>query len=220
MSHHTFGSSDIRKSIVLGIAGGTGSGKSTLVDGLLRCRIGNSVSVLKHDDYYRNSSDMPESIRDAGNWDHPDSIDNELFVKHLRDLKAGVSIDAPQYDFATHSRKAMTSRIEAKPILIVEGILILAISDICELLDWRIFLEATPDERILRRILRDTRDRGRSLDSIVSQYRNTTRAMHDEWIEPSRFQAHFVIPTQHGRFLDKSCEFLESFLLQKLREIS
>ena len=210
----------VRTAIVLGIAGGTGSGKSTLVNGLLSSRVGSFVSVLKHDEYYRNASDMPDSIRDSSNWDHPDSIDNELFVEHLKLLKNGVSIAAPQYDFVTHSRKATTSLIEAKPILIVEGILIFAIPKICDCLDWRVFLEASPDERILRRILRDTKDRGRSLESVVSQYRSTTRIMHDEWIEPSRSHAHFIIQTQNGHFLDKSCQFCECFLLQQLQQKS
>ncbi|MFO0381724.1 MAG: uridine kinase [Pirellula sp.] len=203
--------------VVLGIAGGSGSGKSTLVEGLINSGAGNFISVLKHDDYYRNYTDMPEMIRDSNNWDHPESIDNELFVRHLLDLKKGRQIESPQYDFTTHSRKSSTSIVEAKPILIVEGILILAIPSICELLDWRVFLEASPDERVLRRIMRDTKDRGRTLESVVTQYRTTTRAMHDEWIEPSRDQAHFIIPTQHDRHLYKTCEFIESFLLDQLR---
>jgi uridine kinase len=207
----------ISNPIVLGIAGGSGSGKSTLVDGLMKSNVGRFVSVLKHDDYYRNYADMPETIRDSNNWDHPESIDNQLFVSHLIDLKRGVSIESPQYDFTTHSRKSSTSRIAASPILIVEGILILAIPGICEQLDWRIFLEASPDERVLRRIMRDTKDRGRTLESVVSQYRTTTRVMHDEWIEPSRAQAHFIVPTQHDRHLTKTCEFIESFLFEQLR---
>jgi uridine kinase len=203
--------------VILGIAGGSGSGKSTLVEGLTISGAGPFISVLKHDDYYRNHTDMPEMIRDSNNWDHPESIDNDLFVSHLLDLKKGKPIESPQYDFSTHSRKSSTSRVEAKPILIVEGILILAIPSICELLDWRFFLEASPDERVLRRIMRDTKDRGRTLESVVTQYRTTTRAMHDEWIEPSRNHAHFVIPTQHDRHLNKTCEFIEAFLLEQLR---
>jgi uridine kinase len=204
------------KPVVLGIAGGSGSGKSTLVEGLMNGRAGAFIAVLKHDDYYRNHADMPEMIREANNWDHPESIDNDLFAKHLLDLKQGQSVESPQYDFSTHRRKPSTSRIEPKPILIVEGILIFAIPSLCELIDWRIFLEASPDERVLRRIMRDTKDRGRTLESVVTQYRTTTRVMHDEWIEPSRDQAHFVIPTQHDRHLHKTCEFIESFLLEQL----
>ncbi|XZE19843.1 uridine kinase [Pirellulaceae bacterium SH449] len=202
---------------VLGIAGGSGSGKSTLVKGLLASSVGGQITILKHDDYYRNHSDMPEPIRTAENWDHPESIDNDLFVSHLIALKQGGSIESPQYDFATHSRRPETLSIEAKPIIIVEGILIFAIPAICDLLDWRIYLEASPDERVLRRIIRDTRERGRTLESVVMQYRTTTRVMHDEWIEPSREHAHFLIPTQHDRHLTKTCEFLECFLQEQLR---
>lgn len=203
--------------IVLGIAGGSGSGKSTLVEGLLQSDIGPFISVLKHDDYYRNHSEMPEFVRDANNWDHPESIDNELFVGHLCRLKQGIPIESPQYDFATHSRKQETYSVKANPVIIVEGILILAITAICEQLDWRVFLEASPDERVLRRIMRDTKFRGRSLESVVTQYRTTTRVMHDEWIEPSRNHAHFIIPTQHDRNLAKTTEFMECFLFEQLR---
>lgn len=203
--------------LVLGIAGGSGSGKSTLVEGLLQSDVGAFISVLKHDDYYRNYSEMPDFVRDSNNWDHPESIDNELFLNHLTSLKRGISIQAPQYDFATHSRKPETTCVRANPVLIVEGILILAISSICEQIDWRVFLEASPDERVLRRIMRDTKFRGRSLESVVTQYRTTTRVMHDEWIEPSRSHAHFIIPTQHDRNLTKTCEFLECFLFEQLR---
>lgn len=205
------------KPIVLGIAGGSGSGKSTLVEGLLNSRAGTSISVLKHDDYYRNLADMPDTIRDSNNWDHPESIDNDLFVKHLKELKNGQHIESPQYDFSTHRRKPSASKIAPKPIIIVEGILILAIPSLCDLIDWRIFLEASPDERVLRRIIRDTKDRGRTLESVVTQYRTTTRLMHDQWIEPSRDHAHCIIPTQHDKHLSKTCEFIESFLLEQLR---
>lgn len=203
--------------VVLGIAGGSGSGKSTLVDGLMNSKAGAFIAVLKHDDYYRNLADMPDAIRASHNWDHPESIDNDLFVKHLLELKRGHHIESPQYDFSTHRRAASTSMIAPKPIIIVEGILILAIPTICDLIDWRIFLEASSDERVLRRIMRDTKDRGRTLESVVTQYRATTRLMHDQWIEPSRDHAHFIIPTQHDKHLNKTCEFIESFLLEKLR---
>jgi uridine kinase len=206
------------KPVVLGIAGGSGSGKSTLVEGLMNSRAGTFIAVLKHDDYYRNLADMPDTIRDSNNWDHPESIDNDLFVKHLLELKKGQHIESPQYDFSTHRRKPSTSKIAPKPIIIVEGILILAIPSLCDLIDWRIFLEASPDERVLRRIIRDTKDRGRTLESVVTQYRTTTRVMHDQWIEPSRDHAHFIIPTQHDKHLNKTCEFIESFLLEQLRQ--
>lgn len=203
--------------VVLGIAGGSGSGKSTLVEGLLNSKVGAFTAVLKHDDYYRNLADMPDTIRDSNNWDHPESIDNDLFVKHLLELKKGQPVESPQYDFSTHRRKTSTSKIAPKPIIIVEGILILAIPSLCTLIDWRMFLEASPDERVLRRIIRDTKDRGRTLESVVTQYRTTTRVMHDQWIEPSRNHAHFIIPTQHDKHLNKTCEFIESFLLEQLR---
>lgn len=203
---------------VVGIAGGTGSGKSSLVQKLCRSELGPSIATLAHDHYYHNPEDIPAEIQAAENWDHPDAIDNALFVKHLNELSHSRSIDRPDYCFKEHRRKSTTVAVEPKPILIVEGILLFAIPEICHRIRWRIFVEAPPDERVLRRLLRDTTERGRSIESVVHQYRNSAQPMHDLWIEPSRNHAHFILPNIHPASIDNGCEILLGFLADQLNQ--
>lgn len=202
--------------IVVGIAGGSGSGKSSLVQKLCASELGPSITTLAHDHYYHNPEDIPTEIRAAANWDHPDAIDNALFVKHLDALSQGQCVECPEYCFRQHRRKSSTLHLVPKSILIVEGILLFAIPEICNRLRWRVFVEAPPDERVLRRILRDTSERGRSVESVVHQYRNSAQPMHDLWIEPSRNHAHLILPNINTASFEIGCEMLLGFLSEKL----
>jgi uridine kinase len=186
----------------IGIAGGSGSGKTTLVKRLLAKADSTAVAVLSHDSYYRNRSEMPATVcaptgdsgRDAVNWDHPDSLDNALFASHIDDLAAGRPIPCPMYDFQTDSRSPVTRTVEPKPVLIVEGILLLAIPEIRDRLDLKVYIDTPDDLRIVRRMLRDVRDRQRSVESVAGQYTATVRAMHLNYVEPSRRYAQILVP--------------------------
>jgi uridine kinase len=182
------------RSFVLGIAGGSGSGKSTLVEHLRTSVYRESITVLAHDAYYLDGPNMPPRVREQRNWDHPDALDNALFVAHLDTLLAGGSVEQPVYDFATHSRTERTVHIEARPVLLVEGILLLAIPEIRQRLDLRVFVDTPAEERLLRRMQRDIADRGRNLASVAEQFRSTVRPMHDLFVEPSRVHAHLIVP--------------------------
>jgi uridine kinase len=179
--------------MTIGIGGGSGSGKSTLVEKLL-VAVGDVVVHLPHDAYYRNRAEMPEHVRTTDNWDHPDALDTELFLEHLRELQSGRSIRKPVYDFSTHCRKPVAIPLEARPVVLVEGILVLAIPDIRECLDLNVFVEAPADIRLLRRFLRDSSERGRDLPGIAGQYLSTVREMHARFVEPSKSHAHLVVP--------------------------
>ena len=178
----------------LGIAGGSGSGKTTILERILRGPVGSAVVLLPHDAYYHSRVDMPAHVRDQENWDHPDALDNELFVRQLDDLKAGRAIDRPVYNFATHSRATETIRLEPRPVLLVDGILLFAIPAIRDRLDLRIFVDTPADLRIVRRLVRDIHERGRSVESVTDQYVQTVRPMHDQFVEPSRRAANVIIP--------------------------
>lgn len=178
----------------LGIAGGSGSGKTTILDRILRGPVGAAVVLLPHDAYYLSRVDMPADVRDSENWDHPDALDNELFVRHLDELKAGRAIDRPVYNFATHSRAIETIRLEPRPVLLVDGILLFAIPTIRDRLDLRVFVDTPADLRIVRRLVRDINERGRTVESVTDQYVQTVRPMHDQFVEPSRRAANVIIP--------------------------
>jgi uridine kinase len=192
-------------SITIGIGGGSGSGKSTLVEMLLAA-VGEVVVHLPHDAYYRNCAEMPEHIRSTENWDHPDALDTELFLEHLRELQGGREIRKPEYDFGTHSRKPVAISLEPRPVILVEGILVLAIPEIRACLDLNVFVEAPADIRLLRRFLRDSAERGRDLPSIAAQYLHTVREMHARFVEPSKSHAHLVVPWE--RHNDHAVEVL------------
>ena len=155
--------------IVIGIAGGSGSGKTTLADTLVSYFGENEVSILRHDNYYKRNDDLSYEERAKLNYDHPDAFDTELLCEHIRQLKAGRPIDMPVYDYSVHNRSEKTIRIQPNPVIILEGILILAEPRLVELMDFKIFVDTDADERILRRIIRDVNDRGRSLDSVIRQ---------------------------------------------------
>lgn len=179
--------------MVIGIAGGTGSGKTTITRKLIQ-RFPGEVSVINHDNYYKAHHDMPYEQRCKLNYDHPDAFDTELLISDLRKLKEGKSIICPMYDYTIHDRSSKTVLIKPAKVIIVEGILIFADKELCSEMDIKIFVDTDADVRILRRITRDVRDRGRSLESVVSQYLTTVKPMHEQFVEPSKRNADIIIP--------------------------
>lgn len=178
--------------MIIGIAGGTGSGKSTFTN-RLKDYFKDEAAVVYHDNYYRRQDEVSFEDRKKVNYDHPDSLETDLMLKHLKMLKNGQPVDCPVYDYSQHNRSDKTIRIEPKKIILVEGILLLADPRIRELLDIKIYVEADADERILRRIVRDVKERGRDLDNIVDQYLTTVKPMHYLYVEPTRALADLVI---------------------------
>lgn len=178
--------------IIIGIAGGTGSGKSTFTD-KLKTLFGDEITVIYHDNYYRAHDDIPFEERKVINYDHPDSLETELLLKHLKDLKEGKSVQCPVYDFAQHNRSKNFFTIKPSNIIILEGILIFADERLRNMLDIKVFVDADADERILRRARRDMVERGRDIDNIMEQYLTTVKPMHYLYIEPTRHYADIVI---------------------------
>ena len=178
--------------IIIGIAGGTGSGKSTFTN-RLKSEFGDEVAVVYHDNYYKRQDNIPFEERKKVNYDHPDALETDLLIEHLKKLKAGEAIDCPVYDYSQHNRSNETIHIEPKRIILVEGILLLADPKLREMIDIKIFVEADADERILRRIVRDVKERGRDLDNIVSQYLTTVKPMHYLYVEPTKARADIII---------------------------
>lgn len=179
--------------ITIGIAGGTGSGKTTITRRLLQ-RFPESVSVVYHDNYYKAHDDMTYEQRSHLNYDCPDAFDTELLLRDLAALRRGEEIRCPVYDYTVHNRSEKTVLVKPAPVVIVEGILIFEDRRICDLLDIKIFVDTDADVRILRRIVRDVRDRGRSLESVVDQYLTTVKPMHEMYVEPSKRNADIIVP--------------------------
>ena len=180
------------ESIVIGVAGGSGSGKSTFTN-RIKDYFGDDVVVLYHDNYYRKQDGIPFEQRVTVNYDHPDSLETDLLVEHLKQLKEGKSIECPVYDYTQHNRSREVLKIDPKPVILVEGILLLADPRVRDLLDIKIYVEADADERILRRISRDVEERGRDLNGIINQYLTTVKPMHYLYVEPTRSKADIVI---------------------------
>ena len=178
--------------IIIGIAGGTGSGKSTFTN-RLRDRFGDNITVIYHDNYYKRHDDIPFEERKKLNYDHPDALETDLLIEHIKRLRNGESIECPVYDDTVHNRSDKTVRIDPRKIILIEGILLLADPRLRSLLDIKIYVEADADERILRRILRDVKERGRDIDNIVEQYLTTVKPMHYLYVEPTRATADIVI---------------------------
>ena len=178
--------------IFIGIAGGTGSGKTTITKKLVQ-RFGGDVSVIYHDNYYKAHHNMPYEERAKLNYDHPDSFDTDILIEDLKQLRAGHSIKCPVYDYSIHDRTDRTITVKPARVIIVEGILIFQSRELCDLMDIKIFVDTDADVRILRRIVRDVRDRGRSLDSVVNQYLTTVKPMHEQYVEPSRKYADIIV---------------------------
>ncbi len=180
--------------MIIGICGGTGSGKTTVARRILENVSAEHVTLFPQDSYYRNLGEMPLSLRQQINFDHPDALDNELFANHLIALKAGEAIEMPIYDYTTHTRKAETKHVAATPIVIVEGILIFHDARLRESMDVKIFVDTADDLRFLRRLQRDINERGRTVESVIFQYLETVRPMHLQFIEPSKRYADVIIP--------------------------
>ena len=178
---------------VVGIAGGSGSGKSTLTENLMR-RFGDKICLVHHDNYYRAHNDLSYEERTRLNYDEPASLETELLVEQLSLLKEGRSVRCPVYDFTVHNRSDKTELLEPKPIILVEGILIFAEPRLVEQMDLRIFVDTDADVRLARRFVRDTEQRGRSVRSVSEQWQNTVKPMHELYVEPSKKQAHIIVP--------------------------
>jgi len=182
------------QSLVIGIAGGTGSGKTTVANVILD-RVGkNHIAYLPHDAYYRELDELPPDQKAAVNFDHPDSLETELMIEHINKLKDGQFIELPIYDFSTHSRTGKTIRVDPQRVIIVEGILIFAIPELRQLFDVKIFVDTNADVRFIRRLQRDITERGRTTEMVIHQYLTTVRPMHLEFAEPSKRYANIIIP--------------------------
>ena len=179
--------------MVIGIAGGTGSGKTTITKKLMQ-RFGGDVSVIYHDNYYKAHHNMSYEQRAKLNYDHPDSFDTDLLIQAVKDLKAGRSVICPVYDYTSHDRSDKVIEVKPARVIIVEGILIFQSRELCRQMDIKIYVDTDADVRILRRIVRDVRDRGRSLESVVNQYLSTVKPMHEQFVEPSKRNADIIIP--------------------------
>jgi len=181
-------------SLIIGICGGTGSGKTTVANRLLESTRADEVVFIQQDSYYRNITDLPLDYRHIANFDHPDALDNDLLVNHVRRLRAGEAVDLPLYDFKTHTRMNETRHVEPKPIVIVEGILIFSDPRLLEQMDIKVFVDTPDDVRFIRRLRRDLAERGRTVESVIEQYIATVRPMHMQFVEPSKRHADVIIP--------------------------
>lgn len=180
--------------MVVGISGGTGSGKTTLAELILE-KIGRKkIAYLPHDAYYRDQKHLPQEERAKVNYDHPDSLETELLIQHIEQLKAGKPIEMPQYDFTIHNRKVETVTIQPKRIILVEGILIFVEKALRNLFDMKIYVDTDPDIRFIRRLARDVTERGRTVQSVINQYLSTVRPMHLEFVENSKRYADIIVP--------------------------
>lgn len=179
--------------LVVGIAGGTGSGKTTLMRNIM-ARFEGQVTVLSHDNYYKRHDDLTLEQRSQLNYDEPNAIETDLMVQHLAHLRRGQAVDCPVYDFTVHNRSSEIIHLEPKPVIIVEGILIFENEPLRELMDIRLFVDTDADVRLCRRIARDVNKRGRTLESVLTQYQKTVKPMHEKYVEPSKKYANLVVP--------------------------
>ena len=198
--------------MIIGICGGTGSGKTTLARKIIESVGRDNVILVEQDSYYRNLADMPLDERRQANFDHLDAFDNGMLVNHLKRLKQGQPIEMPIYDYKNHVRKKATEHLEPKPVVIIEGILIFAEALILDLLDVRVFVDTPADLRFIRRLQRDISERGRTVESVIAQYFATVRPMHREFVEPSKRHADIIIPER------ANTEIGIDFICTKIRE--
>ncbi len=180
--------------MIIGISGGTGSGKTTVAQKIITSVGCDRVVYLQQDAYYRNIGDMPLELRHQVNFDHPDAFDTELMINHLQSLRAGECIKQPIYDYATHLRRTETLHVEPRSVIIIEGILVFVNPDLRALMDMKIFVDTDADLRFIRRLDRDVHERSRSVESIIKQYLTTVRPMHLQFVEPSKRYADIIIP--------------------------
>ncbi len=200
--------------LIIGIAGGTGSGKTTVVDQVAHEFPDHEVTVISQDSYYKDTSELTYEERVKINFDHPESIDFDLLEQHLMDLKNGKSIDQPVYSFVEHNRTGETIKTAPSKVIIVEGILILTMPRIRRLFDIKVYIDCDSDERLIRRLKRDIADRGRDLDEVLDRYQTTLKPMHQQFIEPTKAYADVIIPT--NRFNTVGVKILRSIIDQKL----
>lgn len=179
--------------MIIGIAGGTGSGKTTLAENIAAA-FGDRVAIIAHDSYYRAQNDKSYEERCTQNYDHPDAFETDLLCRHLEALARGEAVDIPVYDYTVHNRSDRTERRESRAVVILEGILIFSDPELRDRMDLKIFVDTDADERILRRIARDTQSRGRSLESVINQYLTTVKPMHDAFVEPYKRYADVIVP--------------------------
>jgi uridine kinase len=203
-------------SIVFGVAGGTASGKTTVASSILDAVGASQVAYLAHDAYYKDMGHLPLEERAQLNYDHPDSLETDLLVKHVQKLLNGKPIDVPIYDFTQHRRTERTSLVSPCPIILIEGILIFTHRRLRELMDIKVYVDTDPDVRFIRRMTRDMNERGRSLESIVTQYLKTVRPMHLEFVEPSKRYADVIIP--RGGMNQVALDMVVSRLVELLRQ--
>ena len=188
----------MERPIVIAVAGGSGSGKTTVVEKIGKAFKNYDVCFIKHDDYYKKTSELTFEERARINYDHPNSLDNELLIQNVKDLLEGKAIDKPIYDFVNHIRKEETERINPSKIIILEGILILEDPRLRELQDIKIFVDTDDDVRFIRRLKRDMKDRGRTLDSVINQYLTTVKPMYHAFVKPSKRHADVIIPNDYS----------------------
>ncbi|UJF29439.1 uridine kinase [Kaistella sp. 97-N-M2] len=202
--------------LVIGIAGGTGSGKTTVVNKILQQLNAEGVNVLSQDNYYHDNQHLTLSEREVLNYDHPKSIDFDLLIRHVKDLKSGNHIEQPIYSFVTHSRTGDHVLIDPKNVLIVEGILVLTNKELLKEYDLKVFVHADSDERLIRRIRRDTQERGRDLQEVLHRYQTTLKPMHQEFIEPSKNEADLIVPNMKQNTV--AIDFLSTVINNTLKK--
>ena len=205
----------MKDAIIIGIAGGTGCGKSTMIR-KIKEEFNDEISILSHDFYYKQHNDIPFEERKKINYDHPNAFDTDIMIGHIRELAKGNAIERPVYDFTIHNRVDETVRVEPARVIVVEGILIFENKELRDLCDIKVYIDTDADVRIIRRILRDVNERGRTLDNIVQQYLTTVKPMHDEFVEPSKRYADIIVP--EGGFNKVALEMLNERIHALLRD--
>jgi uridine kinase len=200
--------------VTVGVAGGSGSGKTTVVRRIVESLGPDDVTVLDHDRYYRDRNDLRFEERAALNYDHPDALETDLMVRHVRELRAGRAIQVPKYDFARHARLPETEPFVPRRALIVEGILVFTSAELRRLMDVKVFVDTDSDTRFIRRLVRDVADRGRTMESVIEQYQGTVKPMHLEFVEPSKRYADVIVPIggQNTVAVDLLLTLLRSFV--------
>jgi uridine kinase len=204
----------MKKRLLIGIAGGSGSGKTTLTENIIR-HFENRISLLRHDDYYKPQKDLTLSERASLNYDHPSAFDTDLLIQHIDLLKQGHAVSCPIYDYTVHDRSERVRVVESTDVILLEGILIFENPDLLSRMDMKIYVDTDADVRIVRRILRDVKERGRTLDSVITQYLSTVKPMHDAFVEPSKKNADIIIPeggmnpVAYGMIIGRIAEHLE-----------
>jgi len=202
--------------ILIGVAGGTGSGKTTVANNVLEQVGTEHIAYIPHDAYYRDLSHLKPDMRAKVNFDHPDSLESELLVEHLKQLRMGRAVEIPVYDFTTHTRTDETERVEPAPVVLVEGILVFVEPELREIFDIKLYIDTDADVRFIRRLMRDIRQRGRSVEAVCEQYLSTVRPMHLEFVEPSKRYADVIIP--EGGFNEVAIEMVAARIRGMLEE--